>query len=46
MKTRLRACGPAPRAYHIFIARNSFRNFPSIGEQSFSQIPAMTLDLF
>jgi hypothetical protein len=45
MQKRHRACASASRAHHIFIARNSFLNFVAIGEQSFSQIPAMTLAL-
>jgi hypothetical protein len=36
----------APRVDHIFLARNSFRNSSTIGEQSVLQNPAMMLDLF
>jgi hypothetical protein len=38
MQKRLRAWGFAFRADHICIARNSFCNFPSIGEKSFHRI--------
>jgi hypothetical protein len=36
----------APRVDHIFLARNSFRNCSTIGEQSVLQIPAMMPVLF
>jgi hypothetical protein len=35
MKNQRFACGSAARAHHIFLARNSFRNFSSMSEQSF-----------